>query len=82
MDKKNYQVYGIDKNGELTHAGTHEVENMDVRMARKLEKEWKKWRREFLLNNLGDYPLRHTLKTVKYYVHPIGKPEECIAINI
>jgi hypothetical protein len=82
MEKKNYQIYGIDKNGSLTHAGTHEVENMDVKTAKKFEREWKQWRKQYLKDNPGDYPLRHTLKTVKYHVHPIGKPEECTAINL
>jgi len=76
MEKKNYQIYGIDK------TGTHEVENMDVKTAKKFEREWKQWRKQYLKDNPGDYPLRHTLKTVKYHVHPIGKPEECTAINL
>lgn len=80
MGKGNrYQVYGIDAQGSVTHAGAHEARRMSARVARKLQRRWVAWRRRYLESepSAHDSPLhRDSLnparKTVFFCMHPLG----------
>jgi len=77
-----YQAYAFAKD-HLNHAGTNEIEPVPITMSewiaacKKIEAKWRVWRRRYLKEHPGDYPLRLCNKrSTTYYVNPIGKPEE------
>lgn len=72
-----YQSYGVDAGGQVTHAGVHGMARMSVKAARRVQRRWQAWRAMYLRANPGDYPLRHVPATVNLAVHPIGQPELC-----
>jgi hypothetical protein len=77
-----YQIYGIGKGGEITHAGVHGLPRISQRAARKHQRKWEAWREGYLRTHLGDYPLRQNIKTEKLFIHPMGKPEKGIYIDL
>lgn len=73
---KEYQEYGIDAKGSITHAGVVNAPRMSKQVAKKIQNKWQVWRKQYLRDNPGDYPLRHTKPTVQLLIHPIGHPEQ------
>ena len=78
-----YQIYALDKNGKLTHAGVHRI-NKPVTKGKivKIEKAWRKWRKQYLQDNPGDYPLRHSQDSAEYRVHPVGHSNHVLSVPI
>jgi len=72
-----YQTYGIDAAGIVTHGGVTKAKRMTPRLARRIQREWEKWRIQYLADHPGDYPLRHCPPTVALRAHPLGRPQEC-----
>ena len=70
------QIFAYDKRGKLNHAGDGEFPGgLISRMAcEQNEKQWRAWRKKYLAENPGDYPLRkRCYKTVTMLVrHPNG----------
>ncbi|MBW2006141.1 MAG: hypothetical protein JRI72_16370 [Deltaproteobacteria bacterium] len=79
-----YQIYAIDRNGEVVHAGAKDIPGtITVNKCKRLESAWERWRRDYIAKNPGDYPLRqYHKKTVQYIMHPIGNEEKSIAVNL
>ena len=71
---KEYQIYAIDKHGKLNHAGPKFIRgNVTANKCKRLERAWRKWRKEYLATHPGNYPLReHHNKTVKYIMNVVG----------
>ena len=86
MSLTNYQIYAVDKNEKIVHAGTTMLNNISIDICRKLERNWVRWRNEYVKNNPGEYPTavdrRNKVKTVKYIVHPVGMPEKAMRIPL
>lgn len=76
-----YQLYGIDKNGNVTHAGVRECRGpITQNKAKRYQSEWERWRKDYLAVNPGDYPLRSDAndperKTVSLIIHQCGHAE-------
>jgi len=78
-----YQIYAMTKNNELNHAGTHEIENLTIEACRKLERAWRRWRRNYIKANPGNYPLaRPHSKTYSYIIHPVGESAKSMRIPL
>ena len=71
--KNQYQIYAVDINGRLTHAGVRGLKT-NLKSIIKMEKKWLAWKKQYIMDHPGDYPLKHTEKTVKIYVHSIDNP--------
>lgn len=68
MNASKYQVWGTDEAGTITHLTTQVEPVSDAAQAIAIEQNWKAWREQYLLDNPGDYPLRHSsAKTVKLH---------------
>lgn len=74
--KREYQSFGVDVEGKITHAGTTKHSRMSQRVASKIQRDWERWREEYLDANPGDFPLRHVAPTVSLIVHPVGAPDK------
>jgi hypothetical protein len=70
------QLYAFDAAGHVTHAGAHDVPRVSAAAARRLQREWERWRTRYLGEHPGDYPLRHTAPTTVITLHPIGEPQK------
>jgi len=78
-----YQIYAFDCEGTLNHAGSAEATGATVEEARRIEHEWRKWRRQYLKDNPGDYPLRrHHRRTVQYAMNPVGQPDTVVSVAL
>ena len=78
-----YQIYGLDVNGSCTHAGCHEMKRFSKREALRIQREWERWRDEYLASHPGDYPLRtDNRKTVKLWVYPITDHSKSKIFNL
>jgi len=79
-----YQIYAIDRNGEVVHAGAKDVPGtITVNKCKRLERAWERWRHDYIAKNPGDYPLRqYHKKTIQYIMHPIGDEEKGFAVNL
>lgn len=77
-----YQIYGLDKSGNITHAGVHGLHRVSIKPIRRLQRKWSAWREQYLRDNPGDYPLRHNRPTIAILVHPIRHPEKTQRIAI
>ena len=55
-----YQMYTFDANNKLMHAGPTNAPRLSAKFAVKHERKWLQWRREYIKNNPGDYPLSNT----------------------
>lgn len=77
-----YQIYAFDANGKLNHAGTRNFRgSVTAKKCNRYEQAWQKWRRRYLFENPGNYPLRdHSDPSVVYFIHPSGKPEKTTRI--
>lgn len=69
-----YQIYAMDLNGKLNHCGVHTfMGEVTVQKCLDLERDWERWREDFLAENPGRYPLREKRKqTVRYTMHVAG----------
>lgn len=78
-----YQIYAYDKNGTLNHCGPEKIkEPVTLAKCKKLERNWRRWRRNYLRDNPGNYPLRkHGKKTACYVIHPCGDSSKTFQIN-
>jgi len=83
-----YQAYGLDKNGQVTHAGTFKAKKLTNQRVEKYQREWEKWRLQYLAQEPGNFPLRQDFNdpertTHAIIVHPIAQPEkeECFVID-
>lgn len=75
MRKYTHQIYGIDANNQITHAGPRRCRAMDLKTAYRIERSWQAWRRWYLLQHPGKYPLCTDLgRTVTLHVHPMDNP--------
>ncbi len=77
---KRYQTYGLDAAGRCTHAGTHDGRKLSLGVARKIQRDWLKWRNQYLVDHPGNYPLREDAntperKTVSLVMHEVGRPD-------
>jgi hypothetical protein len=79
---KEFQTYGLDAAGNVTHAGTHRAKRFGPRIAKRHQAEWERWRAQFLAENPGDYPLRHVSATAELRVHPVGRPDLCVSYRV
>ena len=78
-----YQIYAYDKNGKLNHAGVHDLKTLTPAKLRTIERKWRKWRKEYIAEHPGDYPLAQPhKKTIVMVVYPIGSPEKTQQITI
>ena len=77
-----YQTYGLDATGTLTHAGVNRACGMNAEEAKRIQREWSQWRLKYLDENPGDYPLRHCQPTVQLMMHPPGRPELTQTFNV
>lgn len=77
MEKKEYQIYAYDKNGRLNHCGPESICGpVTIKKCKRLETDWRRWRREYLKTHPGNYPLRrHSRKTIAYIMNEIGKTQ-------
>ena len=75
-----YQIYAIDKDGQMNHCGPENIDGLvTIDKCKKLESSWRKWRRNYLTDNPGDYPLRkHHKRTARYILNEIGKKENFV----
>jgi len=78
-----YQIYAVDKDGKLNYAGPENIESeVTVAKCRAIEKAWRKWRREYIRRNPGNYPLkRHHKKTHHFTMHLL-ESNEIFVINL
>lgn len=76
---KRWQVYGLDESGQVTHAGTHDGQRMSARVATRIQRNWEKWRKGYLAENQGSFPLRDQVEeTIILAVHEIGQPNTMV----
>lgn len=83
-----YQAYALDKDGIMTHAGTFKANKLNNKRIEKYQREWEKWRIEYLAKNAGNFPLREDFNnsdrtTHIIIAHPVENPEksECFVID-
>jgi hypothetical protein len=69
-----YQIYGLDVKGKVTHAGVVKADCVDFQTAKRIQREWQHWRARYLRENPGNYPLRFVRRTVLLVVHLVGEP--------
>lgn len=81
-DHREYQVYGVDAAGKVTHAGVHAAPNMSEKSARRLQRKWLAWREQYLRDHAGDYPLRHAAPTVRLVMYPVAEPGRAETFNV
>jgi len=63
------QTWALDSQRYLVHAGPAAVASLDLAGACALQRGWRRWRRAYLRNHPGNYPLRQTSpKGVRYLV--------------
>ena len=84
---KRFQTYGIDASGKCTHAGVYDGRKQSPGVARKIQRDWLKWRKGYLADHPGNYPLRQDAetperKTVTLVMHEIGHPESAISFPV
>jgi len=72
------QLYAWDAKGKFAHAGCHKVRRLTVATLVRLEGEHRTWKRKYLKEHPGDYPLRHTGPGVLLQGWPIGHEEQAI----
>ena len=70
-----WQIYAIDKDGLVVHAGVHKADGVDMITVVGWERDWRRWRRAYLRNHPGDYPLRHCNRVVAVTVRKCGTNE-------
>jgi hypothetical protein len=75
-DGQEYQSYGIDAEGKIVHAGVTRHTHMDAAEARKVQRTWVRWRREYNANVPGDYPARNVHTVSELIVFPIDNPDQ------
>ena len=69
------QLYAWDAEGKLAHAGAHKVRTLTPQTLIRLEKEHRRWKRKYLHENPGEYPLRHSGPGVLLQAWPLGHEE-------
>jgi hypothetical protein len=80
---KEYQVYAVDKNLKLCHAGVYKADELTIDGLLRYQREWESWRRKYLKDNPGEYPLRTgPWKATRIIAHELGKPELRMVIPI
>ena len=52
-----YQVNAYDAQGRAVHMGTQEFRKVSLSTIRQHEAKWRAWRKVFIAENPGDYPL-------------------------
>ena len=77
-----WQTYGWDAQGVVTHAGPVFAHRITRRVAIRIQRKWLRWRAEYLRDNPGNYPTRADAdnplrRTVTIGIYPIGLPERC-----
>ena len=78
-----YQLYAITETGKLNHAGTKIFKGLTIKKLKRYETAWQAWRRQYLIDNPGNYPLRECNdRTVRYIVHPVKHPDQRMVIPI
>lgn len=78
-----YQLYGIDKNGLVTHAGTKNFRSLTIDKVHKYQRQWENWRKKYLKQNPGNYPLRtDNRETVLILAHKIGEADKMLKIPL
>lgn len=78
-----YQIYGVDSDGRVNHAGVHKFAHLTDEAIMEFQAKWEEWARDYVATHPGNYPLRHSIgKTVKVIVHPIGEPNRCREVVI
>lgn len=82
MALKEYQVWGFDGGGRLTHAGVHRLQAVAAAEAKRVEANWRRWRKRYLAEHPGDYPLRHIGRTVVLELHPVGCPGQLVGFKV
>jgi len=73
---KQYQEYGVDADGKVTHAGVVNAPRMSQRIAKRIQHKWQIWRVQYLSENPGDYPLRNTKPTKVLVIWPLFEKEK------
>jgi len=79
-----YQIYTTDKNDKLLHAGVHTLGHISHRTIKKLERKWLAWRKIYINEHPGEYPLKEDADLLPRYVtiFPIGAPRSAQKFTI
>lgn len=72
---KRVQIYAVDADGSVVHAGTRNMRSITRPAVLRAERSWNKWRAKYLADNPGDYPLRHCAAVSRIWAGDVSATE-------
>jgi hypothetical protein len=83
-NNREYQIITVSSDNILLHAGVHKLGRISHRTIQKLERKWQIWRKEYIANHPGQYPLSSdAYKLPKYVTYfPVDNPNSKSLVEV
>jgi len=78
-----YQIIAVTKSGLVNHAGVHKLGKISHKTIVKLERKWQAWRKNYVDNHPGNYPLKENKNiSSRVIIYPVDRPDNKRVFNL